>query len=96
MNKHQVFVSGVLGKSWDSSAIRELFLTFGPVTEVVLGQEGTAYLGFKYPEDAAEAIANMNGAEITGVDSKKMYLQVVENNKSQVTSKSKKAVWDDG
>lgn len=60
----KLFVGGLRGKAWTSTAVRDAFLPFGSILDVALPKEGMALVSFEREQDAEEAEFNMNGAEI--------------------------------
>jgi len=66
MSANRVVVTGLRGKAWNSSRVKDAFIPFGPIQEVTLPKEGNAVIVFKYAADAREAVDNMNGAEVEG------------------------------
>jgi len=87
----KVAVAGLRGKAWSAAKVKDLFVVFGPITEVILPKEGNALITYKFSEDAVEAVFNMNGAEVEGGFIRVEIARAVKEDELRVTSKH--AVW---
>jgi RNA recognition motif-containing protein len=89
----KLFIFGLKGKAWNITRIRDAFVPFGPIQDVALAKEGTAFVTFKFLSDAEEAVANMNGAQLEDSFIQVSFAKQPHQQSTEIKSNLRHAVW---